>query len=140
MQETGSITIDDETFGTEEIQVLREAKPGTNALSNRYISIDLDSTLDDDLIAEGIAREVVNRIQRSRKEMNLNVADRITVIYSGAEPVIAAIVRFCGLRRGRDVGDALGSGRSRRRRVRRRRSTIHRLAIESKWRGELPTD
>ena len=98
--------------------ILREAKPGTNALSNRYISIDLDSTLDDELIAEGIAREAVNRIQRSRKEMNLNVSDRIAVIYSGAEPVTAAIVRYCGLRRRRDARDAIGSRRSRCGRVR----------------------
>ncbi len=94
LQEAGSIVIDDETFGTDEIQILREAKPGTNALSNRYISIDLDSGLDDELIAEGIAREVVNRIQRSRKEMDLNVADRIAVSYGGAAPVLAAIVQF----------------------------------------------
>ena len=35
LQETGEIAIDGEVFGSDEIQVLREAKPGTNALSNR---------------------------------------------------------------------------------------------------------
>jgi isoleucyl-tRNA synthetase len=94
LQETGAITLDDETFSVDEIQVLREAKPGTNAISNRFISIDLDCALDADLIAEGIAREAVNRIQRSRKELNLNVADRIAIIYSGAEPVVAAIAKY----------------------------------------------
>ncbi len=96
LQETGSITLDGEVFGADEIQVLRAAKTGTNAVSNRFISIDLDCTLDDELIAEGIAREAVNRIQRSRKEMNLNVADRIAVTYSGADPVIVAIGKYSG--------------------------------------------
>ncbi len=93
LQETGSITIDDETFGLDEIQVLREPKPGTTTLSNRFISIDLDCTLDDDLIAEGFAREAVNRIQRTRKEMNLNVADRISVVYAGDPTIQSAVHR-----------------------------------------------
>jgi len=93
LQETGSIEIDGETFGLDEIQVLREPKPGTHTLSNRFISIDLDCTLDDELIAEGVAREAVNRIQRTRKEMNLNVADRIAVIFDGDPALTAAIVR-----------------------------------------------
>ena len=133
LQETGAITIDGETFGADEIQVLREAKPGTNALSNRFISIDLDCTLDDELIAEGVAREVVNRIQRSRKEMNLNVSDRITVSYRGAEAVRrrSRNLRITSrARRSRRVG----SGRSGPRRVQRRRSTTRRSAIGSKWR------
>jgi len=94
LQESGSIEIDGETFGLDEIQVLREPKPGTHTLSNRFISIDLDCTLDDDLIAEGMAREAVNRIQRTRKEMNLNVADRIAVVFDGESAVRAAVARY----------------------------------------------
>jgi isoleucyl-tRNA synthetase len=91
LQETGAIVIGEEQFSDEEIVVLREPKAGTNALSNRFISIDLDCSIDDELRAEGVAREAVNRLQRTRKDMNLNVADRIEVVYSGAPFVLAAM-------------------------------------------------
>jgi isoleucyl-tRNA synthetase len=110
LQDTGSITLDGEAFNADEIHVLREAKPGTNAVSNRFISIDLDFTLDDELIAEGIAREAVNRIQRSRKEMNLNVADRIAVTYSGADPVVVAIGKYSGYVAGETLATRLEAG------------------------------
>ncbi|HEY6600127.1 MAG TPA: isoleucine--tRNA ligase [Pseudomonadales bacterium] len=110
LQETGALTLDGEVFNADEIQVLREAKAGTNAVSNRFISIDLDCTLDDDLTEEGIAREVVNRIQRSRKEMNLNVADRIAVTYSGADEVVAAIKKHSDYIAGETLATRLEAG------------------------------
>ena len=52
-------------------------------MSNRFISLDLDCDLDDSLVRSGYAREIVNRIQQRRKEMALNVADRIEVRHRG---------------------------------------------------------
>lgn len=72
-----SIEIEGEVFGPSDFLILREAQEGSNALSNRWISIDLDTELNQDLIDEGIAREVVNRIQRTRKDLDFNVDDRI---------------------------------------------------------------
>jgi len=71
--------------------VFREAKDGTNAVSNRYISIDLDTHLDPELIEEGLAREVVSRIQKSRKDDGLNVADRINLQVWGNDAILSAI-------------------------------------------------
>lgn len=86
IEATGSIVLQGETFSAEDFLIFREAKTGTNALSNRLISIDLDTNLDDALISEGLAREVVNRIQRTRKEIGLNVDDRIEITFkAGAE-------------------------------------------------------
>ena len=90
-QENGHIEIDGESFTTAEIQVLRQAKAGTNAVSNRYVSIDLDIALDDELVREGWAREVVNRIQRGRKERGFEVSDRIRVRYRGEPELEGAI-------------------------------------------------
>ncbi len=90
-QETGRIVIDDETFDEAEIEVLREAKAGTNAISNRYVSIDLDIDLDDELVREGWAREFVNRIQRARKDRGFDVSDRIRVRYRGDPELSSAI-------------------------------------------------
>jgi isoleucyl-tRNA synthetase len=40
----------------------------------------MDCTLDQDLIDEGVAREMVNRIQKTRKDLNFNVSDRIEIV------------------------------------------------------------
>jgi isoleucyl-tRNA synthetase len=86
------VTIDGEVFTSDEILVYREAKEGINAISNRFITINLDCNLSDDLISEGLAREVVNRIQKTRKELNFNVDDRINVNYSGSQKIKDALI------------------------------------------------
>jgi isoleucyl-tRNA synthetase len=77
IEDGGKIKLKDFDFDASEILVLRAAKPGTQAVTNRFITIDMDCTLDQDLIDEGLAREMVNRIQKTRKDSNFNVADRI---------------------------------------------------------------
>jgi isoleucyl-tRNA synthetase len=93
LQETGTLLIDDEQFSDEEIMVLRQALPDSTATSNRFVSIDLDCRVYEELREEGIAREAVNRINRSRKDLNLHVADRIRVTYSGAQSVLEALAK-----------------------------------------------
>jgi isoleucyl-tRNA synthetase len=92
LQNGESVEIAGETFSNEEIFVLREAREGSGAVSNRFVSIVLDTRLDAELVAEGIAREVVNRIQRSRKESGFIVTDRIEVVY-GCDDRLAAAIR-----------------------------------------------
>ncbi|MGE0622324.1 MAG: isoleucine--tRNA ligase [Pseudomonadales bacterium] len=91
LQDTGTIDVGGETFSTEEIQVLQQARPGTHTVSNRFISVDLDTDLDESLIRGGYAREIVNRIQQRRKELGLNVADRIELRYEGDPELLAAV-------------------------------------------------
>lgn len=76
----GSMEVDGKKLSGDDILVYREAQDGSNAVSNRWISIDLNTTLTKDLINEGLAREVVNRIQKTRKEQNFQVDDRINLI------------------------------------------------------------
>ena len=91
LQQQGSIELRDETFEADEVIVVREAKPGTNAVSNRFVSIDLDCTLDDNLLREGWAREFVHHVQLARKESGLEVSDRIRIAYSGDDTLEQAI-------------------------------------------------
>ncbi len=86
-----TITVGDEKLSGEDLLVFREPKEGTEALSNKLITIELDCKLDEDLIGEGLAREVVNRIQKTRKEMDFNVADRINIQYSATKELEAII-------------------------------------------------
>ncbi len=87
----GKITLEEETFGCDEFLIFREAKEGTQALSNRFISIAVDCQLTPELIQEGMAREVVNRIQRTRKDSGFNVEDRIKITYNSSQKLSAAI-------------------------------------------------
>ena len=90
LQEGGAIELNGERFGPDEIQVLQQARPGTGTVSNRLIGVALDCTLDDALVREGYGREIVNRVQRARKEKGLNVADRIVVRFDGDRELLVA--------------------------------------------------
>ncbi|EJL6393379.1 isoleucine--tRNA ligase [Vibrio navarrensis] len=79
LQQDGQIVIDGQCFSEEEIVIFRKAKEGVNAVSNRYISMEFDPRLSEELIAEGMVREIVSRIQKSRKAMGLEITDRINV-------------------------------------------------------------
>jgi len=94
MQETGEIEIEGETFSVDDILVFREARAGTNALSDRFVSIDLNCELSDELIREGLAREVINRIQKSRKDAGFNVVDRILLSIHASSELLLAIDEF----------------------------------------------
>ena len=99
-QEEGSLTLDGESFGDGDILVFREALPGTNAISDRFVSIDLDCAVTEALKQEGLAREVVNRIQKTRKDLGLNVADRIRIAYAASDELDTAIAEHMDYIRG----------------------------------------
>ena len=58
--------------------------------SESWYTAALDPTLDEELKAEGSARELVNRIQRLRKESGLAITDRIRLGVYGQERIRAA--------------------------------------------------
>ncbi len=90
-EDKGSLILDGQTFGEGDLLIFREAKEGTEALSNRFISIDIDCQLTPELITEGLAREIVNRIQKTRKELDFNVEDRISIAYQASDELKNAI-------------------------------------------------
>ena len=60
-------------------------KKGYCAASNGKISIVLDTSLTEDLILEGLAREVVRKVQSLRKEADFVITDHINLYYHGDE-------------------------------------------------------
>ncbi|MBO5530283.1 MAG: isoleucine--tRNA ligase [Bacilli bacterium] len=87
LQNNENITI---KFNEEDLEVTSEmveirvsSKEGYDAafLNDNFIVI--DTTLTDSLIREGIARELVSKVQNIRKESGLDISDRITLYYSG---------------------------------------------------------
>ena len=53
--------------------------------------VGLDTTLTEELVREGLIREIVRTVQDARKQAKLDVSDRIVLNIDGNEPVIAAI-------------------------------------------------
>ncbi len=70
----------------------------------------LDPTLDDTLRREGMARELVNRIQRLRKDAGLEITDRIELAIDGAEAVVEAAAAFDGFIAGETLAVAFETG------------------------------
>ncbi|MDD5087889.1 MAG: class I tRNA ligase family protein [bacterium] len=70
---------DDLEFTQNDIVVRRSERPGLVMKSDGFMTVALDTELTEDLIAEGIAREVVHQIQNLRKQSGFEITDRIAV-------------------------------------------------------------
>ena len=81
------LTLDDFEITTDDI-------PGWLVANDGAITTALDITLTDELKAEGMARELVNRIQNIRKNSDFNVTDKIDVQLEAHEAIQAAVDHF----------------------------------------------
>ena len=75
----------------EDVEILSEDLPGLQAASDGRITIALDITITDALRNEGIARELVNRIQNIRKDKGLEVTDKIEVKIQAHPGIITSV-------------------------------------------------
>ncbi len=74
-----------------DFEIRAEDIPGWLVASENGITVALDATLTDELRSEGIARELVNRVQNLRKDSGLEVTDRIRLRVSCSAELAAAI-------------------------------------------------
>ncbi|HYP88610.1 MAG TPA: class I tRNA ligase family protein, partial [Polyangiaceae bacterium] len=74
-----SIEIEGETLSAEDITLARQALPGNASETQSGITVVLDTNVTPELAAEGLAREMISRIQNLRKEAGLSVSERIRV-------------------------------------------------------------
>ena len=65
----------------EMLDIRVNSKVGYNTGINNNLFIILNTTLTDDLISEGIARELVSKVQNLRKTKDFNITDRINIYY-----------------------------------------------------------
>ncbi len=91
--ETFEIDVAGQTIRLDDDDVLIEthSAEGYSCEADSGFLTALDTSLDDDLIAEGLAREIVRSIQDARKQAGLEVSDRITLGVSGSAAVEDAI-------------------------------------------------
>ena len=88
-----SVTVDDVAYTLQEgeLEVDQEATGDLLVKSEGRTTVALDPALDEELRSEGVARELVNRIQRLRKDAGLEITDRIELRISGEGPVAQAV-------------------------------------------------
>ena len=81
--------VDGQVYALEpgDLEIVQEAVGDLIVKGEGATTIALDTTLDDELIAEGLARELVNRIQRLRRDVDLDITDRIDLLITGPERV-----------------------------------------------------
>jgi len=86
-EETFELTLEDFEINAAEI-------PGWTVAQDKEITLALDMTLSGELVAEGLARELVNRIQGLRKSSDFNVIDKIVVKITKHEALAEALSKF----------------------------------------------
>lgn len=67
------------TLTLEDVEINYQDIPGWSVATEGKVTVALDITLTDDLKKEGIARDLVNRVQNLRKDMGLEVQDKIKI-------------------------------------------------------------
>ena len=65
----------------EDLQIFTESKAGFVSASDKGVTVALNTALTDELIVEGIERELVSKVQTMRKEADFQITDRISIYY-----------------------------------------------------------
>jgi len=98
LEEKGTLAISVEgqelTVEAADVDIISEDIPGWLVGNEGNLTVALDITLTDELRNEGMARELVNRIQNLRKKGGLEITDRIHVEIQPEETITKAIKGF----------------------------------------------
>ncbi|MCF6271330.1 MAG: isoleucine--tRNA ligase [Melioribacteraceae bacterium] len=90
------INIDGENIelSSDDVEIINSEIEGWVVETEEGITVAIDSELNNDLIAEGYAREFVNRIQNMRKDAGFDVMDRIKILYQTDSKLSTFINQF----------------------------------------------
>ena len=92
--ETGSeitLAVDGELISLKHEEVIINTEPaeGLAVAADRYLTVAVDTVLTPELKSEGLAREIVRRVQAQRKNADFNIEDRITTWYTADDELVA---------------------------------------------------
>ena len=79
---------------TADVEIISEDIPGWLVANEGNLTVALDITVTDELRREGMARELVNRIQNVRKSKNFDITDKVVVTISPDERIIDAVESY----------------------------------------------
>ncbi|MGV8027016.1 MAG: isoleucine--tRNA ligase [Anaerolineaceae bacterium] len=91
-----SVNVDGEEYSInpDEVEIHMQAKEGFEVASEGAYLAALVTTMNDDLIYEGLVREFIRRIQESRKQAGFEISDRILLSFSATEKLEKAIEQY----------------------------------------------
>ena len=104
------IELDGGAIGINDLLVQRTERDDLVVAIENNLGVGLDVNLDRDLVAEGVAREVVNRVQNMRKEVGLEVSDRIRLGITGVSELETAVEAFKAYVSGETLAEDLTIG------------------------------
>jgi isoleucyl-tRNA synthetase len=110
--ETVTFELNGETIAltSEEILVTTEAAEGLAVSADKLVTVAIDTALTPELKAEGLAREIVRRIQTQRKNAGFNVEDRITTWYEVSEEWTNVFIDWGGYIKSETLSNELVAG------------------------------
>jgi isoleucyl-tRNA synthetase len=76
-----------------DVEIIAEDIPGWQVTNMGNLTVALDVTISEELKKEGLSRELINRIQNLRKELNFEVTDRITVKLQQHQLIVDAVMQ-----------------------------------------------
>ena len=82
-----NISIGEIELTADDLLIESNQKEGFFTVSDRGVTVALDTNLTEELIVEGFVRELVSKLQTMRKEAGFNVTDHITITLKGSETV-----------------------------------------------------
>ena len=95
LEKNGNITLNvdgnDAVIEAIDVEIISEDIPGWLVANEGNITIALDVTITDELKQEGIARDIVNRVQNIRKSRDYDITDKISLIFAPNADTDAAI-------------------------------------------------
>ena len=110
-ERTGEFKLDVEgqnvVVGIDDVEIINEDIPGWLVANDGNLTVALEVELNDSLRNEGMARELINRIQNLRKDCGLEITDRVTVTISPDERVKAAVESNADYIKGQVLADTI---------------------------------
>jgi len=90
------MTVGDKEYDVDSnyVDIRTNSKEGFDVATDTNNFIILNTELTNDLVMEGIARELVSKVQNLRKTKDFDIADRITLYYNGDDEVTEAVTKF----------------------------------------------
>ena len=98
INEDKTLNILDETLQEDEYFLEKESLPGTETreITEENIVVSLNINIDKDLEIEGVARDILRAIQSKRKELDLEISDKIIVNIFGEQIIKDTLIKFEG--------------------------------------------
>ena len=98
LEKNGSITLQvegtDAVIELADVEIFSEDVPGWTVANEGALTVALDVEVTDELRREGVAREIVKKVQAIRKDSGFEITDRISVVLSSSEVSDAAVEQF----------------------------------------------